>query len=225
MTTAAVLLITIACAAALVAAVYWRKRQRQRLLSHRESAHLVRQAQHLCLLAQTVVQLECDRDIAIILLRLGQDTLSSLQHPGEINQAEETRANIDQLLTQLEHGTHPALPELSEADHAHLRLQLTDATRLLHRACRKGLIDRNQREKMSQQLQEARLQAEIGLCLRQGDEALAANDPARARACYSQARKRLEQQPDPTMHRPLSKEIEQRLLRLDESVLRSTGDI
>lgn len=220
--------VLIGIAAAGAAALAWRRRQHRRLLNSRETAHLLRQAQYLQQLVQTAHQCELDPNIPKALLRLAEESLTTVSATGQPD-AQATVAAIRALNEQLGHAgggdngdpeaqaksVQSALTAAEERDYARIRLHLTDTSRLLHRAFRKGYIDRNQHQQMTDDLQKCRLQADIEHMLRRETEARSAGDQARARACLSQARARLASHAtSPRLHNLLI-DIDRRLAELD----------
>lgn|SRR5690625_243290 len=211
------LLLAPAGLAVLVAAALWRRRQQRRLLNSRETAHLLRQAHYLLQLGHTVLQCDIDPDIARALLGLAEETLDHLAATGQ----PEAETDIEQArqrsieLARAIHAGEPVDAAQGELDHARIRLQLTDASRLLHRALRRGLIDRSRHQHMVERMEQARLQADIDHLLLRQASAAAAGDHAHARACLSQARGQLLHKAETPWIQQLLEDIDQRLLELD----------
>lgn len=219
------ILLTLLCLLCL-GTVLWHRRHQRRLLNSRETAHLLRQAQYLLQLAHTTLQCGIDPAIAIALLRLADETLTQLAATGQpdaresIQMARERCLALEQRATarsaQQEGDGDPLDEEPSrEPDYARIRLQLTDATRLLNRAFRRGFIDRAQHQRMTEQMERARLEADIDHLLQRQADACSAGDQARARACLSQARGRLVHLPETPQIRRLLDDIDHRLRELD----------
>lgn len=226
MTNALALLLLLA-AIALVTASLWQRRQRRRLLSSRETAHQLRQAQHIQALALAAQRYCGDIEITRVLLQLAAAAVARLAttEPGVQATATEIETLLERLKTATDDNTvEPAQAAAEDNEMARARLQLTDAARLLHTACRKGLIDSATRDRMSAQLHAARLRAEISSLLQQEAEARSARDFGRARSCLSQARKLLDNGDHPE-HEILLARIEQCQASLDRGAsMRHAGD-
>lgn len=221
--------VLIGTVAACLAMLTWRRRQHRRLLNDRETAHLLRQAQYLQQLAQTTYHCGLNPKIPSVLLRLAEETLATVSASGQPD-AQAAVSVIRKLNEQLENGggadsggdpetQTPVIQRLltgaEERDYARVRLHLTDTSRLLHRAFRKGYIDRSQHQQMTDELRKSRLHTDIEHMLRRETEARSAGDHARARACLSQARGRLDSHEASPRLRSLLADIDRRLAELD----------
>lgn len=259
MTIKLIALFAVLATAGCCAALAWRKRQQQRLLNSRETAHRLRQAEYLQQLAQTTLHCDLDPHIARVLLQLAEESLVSIAAAGQLEACQATaliRLRVQSLDAGGERSSTSAdiagevqpqreaepdagcdgaddasaqesaalWPTAPEPDYARVRLQLTDAARLLHRAVRKSLIDRSQQQRMTHQLQKARLHADTEHLLLREQEALASGDLARARSCLSQARSRLDGL-DPTPQvRALAAKVDRRFGELDINVQTAPDD-